>query len=76
MRERDPISTARRRGERKDHLRSGGDFAARATWRAESSVPAAPRLQIDLQKPLEGVRRSAVAQTCVEFDGSNERRKL
>jgi len=67
---------ARRRGERKDQLRSCGDFAARATWRSESNVPAAPRLQIDLQKPLEGVRRSAVAQTGVEFDGSNDETEI
>ena len=31
---------------------------------------------MDLQKPLEGVRRSAVAQTGVEFDGSNDETEI
>ena len=54
------------------------DFAALANsyWRAESNFPVVPRLQMDLQKPLEGVRGSAMAQTGVEFDDSNDGKKI
>ena len=35
-----------------------------------------PRTQMVLQKPLKGVRGSAMAQTGVEFDDSNDGKKI